>query len=407
MKKNISFKEASELIMGEANRIKLQSEVIDLYQSLNRVVYNDIKAKISNPQWDNSAMDGFAVRVDDLKQIPATLRIIETIFAGDKPEAKLKKGEAAGIMTGAQIPEGADAVVPVEYTNVEGNFVKIMKKVEKEENIRKSGEDYKKGELLVKKGSKLNPAQIGLIASTGIGKLKVFRNPEVAIIVTGTELTDYKKNLKEGKIYDSNSYSLYAQVLLENCKPFLIKLVKDDKRAIKNSIVRALKKDVLIVSGGISMGKADYVKEVLSDLKGRFIFSKVRQRPGNPFTFLKLNGKPVFLLPGNPVSTEVCFEIYVRPFLQKICGLKNVNQNVINCRIKETIKVKKGKTYFLRVLLKKEEEEVQAFLTGPQGSGIITSMSKADGILIVKEDCEEIKKDCIMPVFPLSWSKFC
>lgn len=406
MKTNISYVEAKEIILKEVSK-KIKTEIIPIEQSLKRCIAEDVFATSSNPSSNNSAMDGYAVRYQDIKNVPVTLSVACTIFAGDLPTTKLKKCEAFEIMTGAIIPEGANAVVPVENTVSKNGSVVILKSVRKGENIRKKGEDYKLKQLLIKKGTEISPAHISLLASMGKKEIKVFHKPTVAILATGSELISLDSNITQGKIYDSNSYGIAAQVEAENCLPYRLGRVEDTPRLIKNAILKGLKKDILIVSGGISMGKADYVKNVLKDLGAKILFSKVRQRPGNPFTFAKIEGKPVFLLPGNPVSVSICFEIYIRPFLKKMTGFKADKEETKKYKIGETIKVKRGRTYFFRVLFKKIDGEKVAFLTGPQGSGIITSLTKAEGILVVPESISEIKEGDYYPITPLSWRKNC
>lgn len=405
MKTNISVSEAKKIIFAEVALLKEES--VQLNKALHRYLSRDFVAALSNPPSDNSAMDGYGVKAQDVYSVPVSLKVVGTVYAGDAPKKGIKQGEAVEIMTGAPIPKGVDAVVPVEETVQNGEYVTILEKVSVHQHIRKKGEDYDIGDLLISKGARLTPAHLALLASSGQNEAQVFSKPKVAILPTGNELINPACPIRPGKIYESNSFGLQAQVEALGAIPVKLKTAKDNLTALAVAVQEGLRQDVLVISGGVSMGKADYIKKVMEDLGAKFHFSKIRQRPGNPFTFATVQEKPVFLVPGNPVSAPLCFEIYVRGFLQAMMGYKKDEKDILICVVGETIKVKKGKTYFLRVILKKQNDKTAAFLTGPQGSGILTSLSSADGILVVPEDVEEIEKGSRWPIESLSWSHSC
>ncbi|HNQ78672.1 MAG TPA: molybdopterin molybdotransferase MoeA [Acidobacteriota bacterium] len=405
MKSYIPVAEALKIILSHARPAK--EELVKLEDALGRYLARDVAALHPNPPSDNSAMDGYGVRVSDVKAVPATLKVAGSVFAGQAPGKPIRRGEAIEIMTGAPIPEGVDAVIPVEETERCGTDVMVLKKPEPRQHIRKKGEDYEKGDLLASRGTRLTPAHIALMASAGRGGVKAFRKPKIAVLSTGNELVEPGRPLGRGKIYESNSFGICAQVEVSGGIPVKLKAAADDPAVLRKAVLEGLKQDALVVSGGISMGKADYLREVMEGLGARFHFVKVRQRPGNPMTFATIGRKPVFLLPGNPVSAPLCFEIYVRGFLEAVLGNPGGSDDTMSCVMGETIRVKKGKTYFLRVVVKRSGKETAAFLTGPQGSGILTSMSRADGILVVPEGSEEITKGSVVAVRPFSWRTSC
>jgi molybdopterin molybdotransferase len=404
----LRFEEALKIILKEIRILAFQK--LPLNSCLGKVLAEDIISNLNNPPLDNSAMDGYGLRSNDLKGAalshPVKLKLIDTIQAGQTPKIFLKKNKAVRIMTGAPIPRGVDSVVPVEETKEEKNFVFIFKEIEKGSNIRLKAEDIRKNELVIARGKIICPAEIGVLAALGYSQVKVIKNPTVGILATGDELVDINKRLKLGKIRNSNSYSLAAQVLECVAKPVLLGIAKDNIRELKSKIKKGFTYDALIISGGVSMGRTDYVRQALEDLGARMRFWKVAQRPGQPFAFGILKGKPVFCLPGNPVSSMITFEVYVRPALLKMSGKTNYSRPQVIATIEEEIKVKPGKRYFFRVKLSKRNGQYYARLTGPQGSGILKSMVLADGLLIIPEDTSLIRKAERWPIILLKTEGF-
>jgi molybdopterin molybdotransferase len=400
MKTFLTFLEAQKIIDSQIKQSAIKE--IDLLASVNHVLGQDVVSKIDLPVCDNSAMDGYAVCCEDIKEAknynPAKLKIIGSIFAGQTPKIALKKDQAARIMTGAPMPSGADTVIPVEETKEKDGSVFIYKQSPKGAHVRYKGEDIRKKEKALKKGKLIRPGEIAVLAALGYSKIEVVKTPQVAILATGDELVEINKKLAPGKIRNSNSYSLAAAAAECFSRPVLLGIGRDNPKELKAKIKKGLKYDCLIISGGISMGKSDFVGTVIKDLGVKIKFTKVLQRPGQPLTFGLFKSKPVFCLPGNPVSSLLSFEIYIRPALFKMMGIKGFARNKIMACIDEDIILKAGRTYFLRVKLIKKYDKYYASLTGPQGSGIMKSMVLMDGLLVVPDSIDLIKKGEVWPV---------
>ena len=393
----IDVREAREIILREISSLK-ESESLKIGSSVGRVSALDIKARENIPPFDNSAMDGFAVKAEDLqgasRENPKTLRVIEDLPAGYTTIKTIQTDEAIRIMTGASLPRGADSVVMVEDTSPvtsQKDFVKIFREIKLGENVRYAGEDLRKGETAIKKGSILKPGHIGMLASLGISHIKVFRKPKVAILATGDELAEVEDKLKPGKIRNSNAYSLCAQALRSGSSPVLLGIARDTKRDLEQKIRKGLNADMLLVSGGISVGDYDFVKDVLKNLGTEMKFWRVAMKPGKPLAFGMIKKMPVFGLPGNPVSSMITFEQFVRPALLKMSGARDLFRFHLPAIVKNDFQKKKGLRYFLRVVLENKNGSLYASLTGPQGSGILRSMVLADGIMELPEETEKVR----------------
>jgi molybdopterin molybdotransferase len=400
MKTFLTFPEAQKIIDRQINR--LAAERIDLLESVNLVLGQDVISKIDLPVCDNSAMDGYAVREQDIRLAksgnPSKLKIIGSIFAGRSAKLALKENQAARIMTGAPIPSGADTVIPVEETKEKDGRVFIYKQSPKGAHVRYKGEDIRKNEKVLTKGKLIRPGEIAVLAALGYSKIKVVKTPQVAILATGDELVEINRKLAPGKIRNSNSYSLAAAAAECFARPVLLGIARDNPKELRAKIKQGLRHDCLIISGGISMGKSDFVGAAVNELGVRIKFTKVLQRPGQPLTFGLYKHKPVFCLPGNPVSSLLSFEIYIRPAFFKMMGRNDFIREKIMACIDEDIRLKPGRTYFLRVKLTKRQDKYYAKLTGPQGSGIMKSMVLMDGLLVVPDSIDIIKKGEIWPV---------
>jgi len=390
----ISFEKAQEKILKRMTVLSpIKKNILD---SLDHVLAEDIYSDVNIPPFNNSAMDGFAVRSSDtkkaMKRHPPRLRIIEDLPAGRMSKKEVKRGEAVRIMTGAPIPQGADCVVIVENTKVEGDWVKIFESATKGNNIRLAGEDIRKGEKILRKGTLLRPQELGILASLGKKEVRVIRRPRVAIISTGDELVSIHQPLLPGKIRDSNRYTLYGQILKAGGEVVDLGIVSDEeKELIKNMKKASSQADVILTTGGVSVGDYDLVKRILAE-SGRIYFWRVNMKPGKPLAFGLIKGKPFFGLPGNPVSSMVVFDQFVRPSLLKMAGRKRLFRKKENARIQQRIKKKFGRREFVRGKLRFKDGKYLAYQAGPQGSGILKSMSLADGLIVLPEEKNEIKK---------------
>jgi molybdopterin molybdotransferase len=389
----ISVDEALDKIFSHIR--PLGFEKVSLLDSLGRVIAEDIYAKRNIPPLDNSAMDGYAVRWEDIrnasKDHPIRLKVIEDLPAGFISTRTLEKGKAIRIMTGAPVPKGADTIIPVEESKKEDGFALIFKAAVLGENIRKSGEDVKQGDRVIFKGDTIRPAEVGMLASVGRSFVSVSQRPLVAILCTGDELVDVDGDLDEVKIISSNSYTLGAQVKDCGAIPLQLGIAKDRKEDIEEKLRQGIRADILISSAGVSVGDYDFVKDVLKDLGMEMVFWKVAMRPGQPLAFGTIGGKPVFGLPGNPVSSMISFEQFVRPSLLKMMGHRRLFRPVIEAILKEEIRKMTGRRYFIRGSVSFEENQYFVTTTGEQGSGILRSMVRANGLIVIPEDQEMVR----------------
>jgi molybdopterin molybdotransferase len=416
----LSVEEALQKILNAVDI--LDTEAIPIMESLGQVLAEDVISDIDVPPLDNSAMDGYAVRSEDTRgaseKTPKTLKVIDTVIAGGISKKEVIPGVAIRIMTGAPIPKGADSVVQFEDTddaknkdaslNITPEHVKVFAEVKKGQSIRQSGENAARGKVIINKGTIIRPAEIGLAASIGRSHVKVIRRPVVAVMSTGNELVEPAKPLPEGKIYDSNIYSIAGLVKRYGCIPKILGIVRDDEKELMKKLKRAQDCDMLLTTGGVSMGDYDMVKDVLAK-DGDMVFWKVRVKPGKPLVFGKIKGKnkniPHLGLPGNAASCMVSFELFVRPALLKMMGKTKLAKPTIKAIIENTIKNDDGRRIYDRAIIEKRDGHYYARLTGPQGSGILTSMSLANGLVLIPEEVTQVNKGDTVQVLMLDWNE--
>jgi molybdopterin molybdotransferase len=407
----ISVDQALEIILGTIQVMGL--ERVAILDSLDRVLGEDIHAPYSIPPWDNSAMDGYAVIHKDIegasRQHPAMLTVIADLPAGYPAQKAIARGEAIRIMTGAPIPQGCDTVVMVEDTEAVQNLVKIFNAPAPGQHIRRAGEDVVKGSLVLSRGSIIHPAAVGMLSSLKRSVVSVFQRPRVAVISTGDELIDVDGELAPGKIVGSNTYSLASLVKDAGAQPLILGIARDNPEDLRAVFRAAMTADVIISSGGVSVGDYDLVKDMLRELGAEMKFWKVNMRPGQPLAFGVIQGKPTFGLPGNPVSCMISFEQFVRPAIRKASGHTRLFLPLIEARLKETVRKKEGKRYFLRCSISVKNGGYTVTTTGEQGSGILLSMVKADGLIILPETKSECAAGTMVKVQVLNrdfeWSE--
>jgi len=376
--------------------VPLGREKASILDSIGRVIGEDIYANRNIPPKDNSAMDGYAVRWEDTRGAtvskPAILDVIEDIPAGTVPRKNIGVGESSRIMTGAPIPVGANAVVRVEDTERDGQRVKVFVKVKEAQDIRPAGEDVKEGELIISQGDVIRPAEIGMLAAVGRSFISVYQRPLVAVVATGDEIVDIDGHPNPWQIISSNSYSLAAQIMDCGGIPLQIGIAKDKRDDLVAKFKEALRADIIVSSGGVSVGDYDLVKDVMKEVGNRMQFWQVAMRPGKPLAFGSMEGIPVFGLPGNPVSSMVAFEQFVRPSILKMMGHKNLFRRIVRATLKDNITKKKGTRHFIRAHVSYENGRYSTATTGEQGSGMLMSMVMANGLIILPEYATSVKK---------------
>ncbi|MBI1887451.1 MAG: molybdopterin molybdotransferase MoeA [Nitrosomonadales bacterium] len=401
------------LSVSEAQRVVLESvatfsaEQVKLEQALGRVLAEEVRANRDQPPYDISAMDGYSLRSADLGTIPATLEIIEDIKAGDLPGKTLASGQCARIMTGAPLPPGADAVIRVEDTNaLPDNRVQINQSVKRGNDIRRLGENMRNGEVVLTPGTEITPGVIGVLATVKRAQVQVHRRPRVAILSTGDELEGLDEPIDLNKIPDANSYALMAQTQALGIEPVLLGIARDDPDELARYLQRGLEYDVLLVSGGTSVGVHDYVRPTIEALGVQMLFWRVAMKPGHPVAFGKAGEKIIFGLPGNPVSSMVCFGEFVAPALRRMMGHARIHRRTVEARLTHNVKHQPGRTEFIRVMLAQEDEGYAATSTGAQGSGMLLSMARADGLAVLPADCNGLTAGSMVTVQLLDGTVF-
>ena len=407
----VSFEQARHIVEQQAAEVAPgAAEAVELFVAAGRVLAEEIRADRDLPPFPRATRDGFAVRSADVAQIPAVLEVIGEIRAGASAgESALKIGpqQAVEIMTGAPVPAGADAVVMIEYTRRDGNRVEIQRSITSGENVVPRGSESKEGQLLLSGGARLTPAAIGLAASVGSATVSVYKRPRVAILSTGDEVIDVAASPEPNQIRNSNTYSLGAQVQSAGGMPLMLPIAPDRAEPLRELIEQGLEADLLLVTGGVSMGKYDLVEQVLKQLNAEFFFTGAQIQPGKPIVFGRASASPTekvtyfFGLPGNPVSTMVCFELFARPMIAALSGASPNPLRFLQARLKSDVKTKTGLTRFLPAQLSGEFADTEVELVRWQGSGDMVSTARANCYLVIPPDRETFATGETVSVLPI------
>ncbi|RLC95455.1 MAG: molybdopterin molybdenumtransferase MoeA [Chloroflexi bacterium] len=385
----LSVEEAREYIL--ATVCVLGPERVPLLEAAGRVLDEEITADRDIPPLTNSAMDGYAVRGADVSQSLARLRIVGEVAAGHVSEVSVGPGEALRIMTGAPVPVGADTVVRFEDTRQDGDWAEVLNPYLTGKNVRQAGEDVQAGQVVLEPGKVLRPQEIGMLAAVGRIEVAVVRRPRVAILATGDEIVPPDQTPGPGQIRDANSYTVAAQVQASGGVPLLLGVARDEESLVREGMRDALTQgvDFIITSGGVSVGDFDLVKQVLA-AEGEMHFWSLNMKPGRPLAFGTIGGVPLLGLPGNPVAAMVSVELFARPAILKMQGFTDWSRPTVQARLVQSIARKDGRRHYLRVRLRETDAGYEASLTGDQGSGILQSLVRADGLAIIPEEADSL-----------------
>ena len=403
----LSYTDALTRMLERCGRLGVQR--IPLDDSLGLALAEEVRSRVNHPPWDNSAMDGFAVRADDLGALPTAgsvrLPISEEIPAGTFPEGPLRPGTAVKVMTGAPVPDGATGVVRVEHTDGGADgAVEIREASDANRNIRRRGEDVRVGAPVMSEGAEVTPAAIGILALAGHASVAIGRRPRIAVLATGDELVDLdeiEEAVAGRKVMNSNSHALAALLRTAGAEPVLLGIARDERDDTIAKLTNGLDCDGIVTTAGVSVGEHDQVKQVLAEMGMERLFWRAKIRPGSPIAFGLLSGKPFWALPGNPVSAMVTFEAFLRPASRKLAGHARLHVRA-SARVQEPVVSKADLTHFFRVRLEHSPDGLSdAHLTGPQGSGILSSMTAADALLIVPEGVEKLELGTVAETIPL------
>ncbi len=401
----IKIEEALKIIL---NHIKEGPEaVVGIEEAFGLVLADDVLSRNNVPPFNNSAMDGYAVKHSDTigssAKKPVKLKILEDVPAGHIPTETVREGYATKIMTGAPIPTGADAVIIVEETEEKDGFVYCYAEVGQGENIRRAGEDVKEGEMVLPRSTVIRPQEMGMLAAIGMTEVSVIKRPSVAILATGSELVEANRSPGPGQVRNCNNSSLIGLVKKYGGIPANLGLARDDAEELRKKLVAASEHDIVITSGGVSVGEHDLVKKILAELGAEMKFWKVCMKPGKPLAFGIINSKPVFGLPGNPVSVIVSFEQFVRPAILKMMGRKKIRKPTITAILEDGIEKSADRVHLIRAKINKRDGKYYVSQTGPQGSGILRSLVLADGLIILSKETTHVKAGEEVSVMMLDW----
>lgn len=398
----LAFEEARAVVLQHAAEIvPVRVQHVAITDALGRVIAEDLSADRDYPPFRRATRDGYAVHAADVQLLPARLRLIGQIKAGDNFTRSVNAGECAEIMTGAAVPAGANAVVMVEFTRVEGDNVIVERTVTAGENVVPSGAECRSGDIVLARGARLRAQEIAVATTVGCSELSVYDKPHVAILSTGDEVVEIDQRPGPVQIRNSNAYSLAAQIEHAGGEPVRLPISPDEKFRLRTLIEYGLSSDLLLLSGGVSMGKYDLVEQVLRDLGAEFYFTGVKIQPGKPLVFGKVRGKYFFGLPGNPVSTMVTFQLFARTFVDVLAGAHPQPLAFVSAQLKSEINTKTGLTRFLPARLIPDIAQPQVEPVPWHGSGDVFAQSRADCLLVIPPDREKIPAGTMVSILPL------
>ncbi len=394
----ICIKEALRLIQSNINRVSY--EVIPIENCGGRISAENIYACYSLPTYDNSAMDGYGVKLADAG---STVRVIDDIFAGSHKQTQIEKREALKIMTGARVPKSVDAVVPLELIEIiDKDYIKLPEEIKKNQHIRFIGEDIQKSELLINEGDDMNFASVTLLASQGVSHIKVYRTPKVSVFTSGEELKLHYERIKEYQVYNSNTPTLLERVKEFGCDVTFTGMARDNIDSLKQMIENSLYSDLIITTGGISIGEADFTKEAFEDFDMEVIFNGISIKPGKPTVFGKIGSTYIINLPGNPLASSLIFELFGTVILQKLSGDKNIYHNYIETKISEELLNKKGRTTLVPGLF----DGRSFYPSAKRLPGMVSVLSKCNSFIVLNKNLSGLNKNDIVKVIPINWKFF-
>lgn len=402
----LSVEEALERILAGIRQLEVTE--VALAETPGLVLAHDVVAQEDIPPFANSAMDGFALRSKDSaprEGQPTRLRVTGEVAAGYVAEQAVEEGTAMRIMTGAPVPAGADSVIQVELTRLggaESDWVEVLEEVAPGNNIRPSGEDMRRGQTVLKRGAEIGAWEIGVLATLGWARVPVIRRPHVAIVGTGDEIVDIDEPLGPGKIRNSNSYLLEAAVQRAGAMPHRLGVARDTVESLREKFAEALRYDLILTSGGVSVGDFDLVKNIMQE-QGEVDFWRINMRPGKPVAFGQIGGIPLLGLPGNPVSTAVTFELFGRPAIRKMAGHTRLRKPQIEVRVPKGIAEQAARRHYVRARVEYSNGEFIAHPTGNQGSNIMTSLLNANALVIIPEKSGVLPPDGRAKAMMLEW----
>ncbi|MGE4461643.1 MAG: molybdopterin molybdotransferase MoeA [Arcobacter sp.] len=378
----------------------LKYEILPIENCLSRICASQIIATSFLPKYNNSAMDGYAIIYEEKKE---ELEIIDTIFAGDNNNTLIEKNTCIKIMTGAKIPENTTAIVPKEdVEELSNNKIKILQNIKEFQHIRYIGEDIKKDEILIEEGEEINFSKITLLASQGISHIKVYQKPKIIVFSSGEELKLHYEKIEDYQIYNSNTPTFIARAKELGCDVTFIGQAKDTIKAIKELITNSLDADLIITSGGVSVGDADFTKEAFKELDFETIFDGIKIKPGKPTVFGKIKNSYILNLPGNPLASALIFELFGKLIIQKLLGSKNIYHNFIFAKMAEDFKTKKGRITVLPGFFDGEYFNISQ----KRSPGMVSTLSTSNSIIVINDDVEKINKNSIIKILPINWKFF-